>query len=70
MVGNDREGFERGARERPAFLLVAAQQEAEVLCGAEGPFVAAPHQIDAPVGVARLQRQQKFTDVSALPHIC
>ena len=58
VIGDDGEGFERGARQRPALGLFAPQQEAKVLGGAEGPLVAAPHEIDAAAGIALGQQRR------------
>src|SRR5215217_9053838 len=58
MVGDDGEGFEGGARQRPSLVLFAAQQEAKVLGGAESPTVSAPYKVHAAWCVALLQDLQ------------
>ena len=69
VVGDDRERFERGAAQRAGFLLLAAQQEAEVVGGAERPFVAAADEVDAAARIALGEQRQQRLDVGALPQM-
>ena len=56
MVGDDRQHFERGARQLLLLHGVTAHQEGEIAGGAERPGVADPDQIDAALFVSCLQR--------------
>ncbi|MCY1559578.1 hypothetical protein D9M68_966300 [compost metagenome] len=69
MIGNDREGFERRTRQRLGLVLLPAQEESQVLGGAERPFVAAPDEVDAARRIARLEGQQQSAYVGAFAHI-
>ena len=66
MVGDDRQNFERGARQLLLLHRVAAHQEGEIAGGAEGPAIADAHQIDAAPRIDVLQFGHGGGDVDAV----
>ena len=66
VVGDDRQRLDRRARELAGLDHLAAQEEAEVGGGAEGPGVADPDKLDAAAVVAAAQARERLGDVAAL----
>jgi hypothetical protein len=68
MVSDDREHFDRRARQPARLGGLARHQPGQIARGTEAPFIGDPNQIDAARCVVRLQLCQRHLDVDAIGH--